>query len=211
MSTSESRSKPYLPSPEDMLTEDLLVAVSGTGRASELFARYGVNELAGRSVAELVSDGLPPPAARRLASAFEVARRASQRSVTRGEPLRSTDAVHQAFAPRFRDLKVEQFWIVLTDAKSRMQREVMVSQGTLSNSLVHPRELFRLAIRDAAVGVVLVHNHPSGDPEPSDEDRDLTRRLEAVGELVGIRVLDHIVVGSCGYVSFLERGWIHGS
>jgi DNA repair protein RadC len=191
-----------------MPTDELLATVCGTGRAGELLARYGVSELAGRSIAELVSDGMPAPAARRLASAFEVARRAARRTTPR-EAVTSTEAVYRAFSTRFSE-PVEEFWACLTDAKGRLLREVMVSRGTLTNSLVHPREVFRVAIRAAAVGVILVHNHPSGDPEPSDDDRDLTRRLEAVGELVGIRVLDHIVIGSHGYVSFLERGWICG-
>ncbi len=210
MPPSESRRKPCLPVPEELPTADLLAAVSGSDRVRELVARYGISDLAGRSTAELSADGLPPAAARRLASAFEVVRRiGAERRVRRGEPLRSSAPIHEAFAPRFRDLRVEQFWIVCVDSKNRVQRELLVSQGTLSSSLVHPRDTFRLAMREAASGIILVHNHPSGDAEPSLEDQDLTRRLASVGELVGIRVLDHIVVGDGAYVSFLDRGWIH--
>ncbi len=89
-----------------------------------------------------------------------------------------------------------------------MIREDLVSEGILTASLVHPREVFAPAIREAAAGIVLVHNHPSGDPEPSPEDHEVTARLCAVGELVGIRVLDHVVIGDGCYVSFLERGLI---
>jgi DNA repair protein RadC len=204
----ETRRKPYLPVAEDMMTEDLLVQLAGTERARALFFRHGVTQLSVCSTQELVADGLTPAAAHRLACAFEVGRRLAERPIVRGEELTSTTKVFERFHARMRDLKVEQFWILALDAKSRVQREVMLSQGTLTNSLVHPRELFRTAMREAANGVVLVHNHPSGDPEPSPEDRDLTRRLEAVGELVGIRVLDHVVVGDGSFVSFLERGWI---
>ncbi len=84
----------------------------------------------------------------------------------------------------------------------------MVSEGILTASLVHPREVFASAIRHAAASIVLVHNHPSMDPEPSPEDIEITRRLVAVGELVGIRIADHIVLGGGRYVSFLERGLI---
>ena len=97
---------------------------------------------------------------------------------------------------------------MLLDAKNRVMRDEAISEGSLTSSLVHPREVFATAIRESAGGLVCVHNHPSGDPEPSPEDMDITRRLCAVGELVGIRVLDHVVIGDGRYVSFLDRGWI---
>ncbi len=95
---------------------------------------------------------------------------------------------------------------MLLDGKNCVMREDLVSEGILTASLVHPREVFAPAIREAAAGIVLIHNHPSGDPEPSPEDLEVTRRLCAVGELIGIRVLDHVVIGDGRYVSFLERG-----
>lgn len=204
----ESRSKPLLPIAEDLLTDDLLVVLAGTERARSLFARHGMTELSLCSEAELVADGLSAQAAHRIACAFEIGRRLAQRPLVRGQQIDSTARVFEAFHPRLRDLKVEQFWMLCVDAKGRLRREILVSQGTLTNSLVHPRELFRSAIREAAHGIVLLHNHPSGDPEPSTEDRDLTRRLEAVGELVGVRIVDHLVIGDGGFVSFLERGWL---
>jgi DNA repair protein RadC len=82
----------------------------------------------------------------------------------------------------------------------------MISQGTLTASLVHPREVFRPALRDAAAALVLVHNHPSGDPTPSAEDREVTARLASAGEILGVRVLDHIVVAERGYSSLREQG-----
>jgi len=96
----------------------------------------------------------------------------------------------------------------MLDGKNRVIREICVSEGILTASLVHPREVFVPAIRESAAGIVLVHNHPSGDPEPSPEDLEVTHRLTAVGELIGIRVLDHVVIGDGRYVSFLERGLI---
>jgi DNA repair protein RadC len=200
--------KPPLLAPEDLPLHDLLAAVSGSGKARELVLRHGVPDLAGRSEAELRADGLPPGAARRLAMAFELGRRARMRRLEKGMPLRSPGEVFEAFRARLGDLRVEQFHAILLDAKSRVLRTVLISQGTLTGSLVHPRELFRVAIREAAASVVCVHNHPSGDPEPSPEDRDLTRRLVAAGDLVGVPVRDHVVVGAEGYVSFSDRGWI---
>ena len=105
----------------------------------------------------------------------------------------------------------EHFWAILLNAQNHYLLHTQVSVGTQSASLVHPREVLGPALREGACSVILIHNHPSGDPEPSDEDRDLTRRLEAVGELVGIRVLDHVVVGHDRYVSVLERGWIRSA
>jgi len=105
-----------------------------------------------------------------------------------------------------RDLRKEQFWAILLDGKNRVLREERVSEGSLTASLVHPREVFAPAIRESAGAFVFVHNHPSGDPTPSVEDVEITRRLCSVADLVGIRVLDHVVVGDGAYVSFLERG-----
>ena len=104
------------------------------------------------------------------------------------------------------DLQEEHFRVLLFNAKNRLIEDLLCSKGILTASLVHPREVFEPAIRARAAGIVLVHNHPSGDPEPSPEDREVTTRLQAVGELVGIRVLDHVIVATSGYVSLFERG-----
>jgi len=118
-------------------------------------------------------------------------------------------ALNSRAATNRRDWK-EQFWAVLLDGKNRVLREERVSEGSLTASLVHPREVFAPAIRESAGALVLVHNHPSGDPTPSVEDVEITRRLCAVADLVGIRVLDHVVVGDGAFVSFLERGLLGG-
>ena len=96
--------------------------------------------------------------------------------------------------------------MILLDARHRVLRSEVVSQGTLTASLVHPREVFRPALRDSAAALVLVHNHPSGDPTPSAEDREVTTRLAKAGEILGIRVLDHVVVAERGFRSLREQG-----
>lgn len=104
-------------------------------------------------------------------------------------------------------LEVEQFWVVACDAKNRVIQKVFVSQGSINASIVHPREVFAPLIRIRAYSFFMLHNHPSGDPNPSVEDVEITKRLIGVAEIVGIRVLDHVVIGSGGqYTSFLERG-----
>ena len=96
--------------------------------------------------------------------------------------------------------------VLLLDGKNRIIRRVQVSEGSLNQSIVHPREVFSPAVKESAAAVILVHNHPTGDPAPSSEDIAITRRLKEAGEIMGIKVLDHIIVGDGEYVSFVERG-----
>jgi DNA repair protein RadC len=102
--------------------------------------------------------------------------------------------------------RVEEFHVLLLNARHEVMRRVMVSRGSLNASIVHPREVFRPAILGSAASIVLVHNHPSGDPEPSEEDLAITKRLVQVGELVGIGVLDHVIIAKRGFVSLRARG-----
>jgi DNA repair protein RadC len=106
----------------------------------------------------------------------------------------------------FSELGQEEFWVLLCDVKNQVTGSTMISRGSLDASLVHPREVFRPAVAGTAANVVLVHNHPSGDPEPSSEDIEMTHRLCEAGRLLGIPVLDHIVLGRDNYVSLAERG-----
>jgi DNA repair protein RadC len=119
--------------------------------------------------------------------------------------------VFRHFHPTLRDAPHERFLVVLLDGRHRLMRHEMVSQGTLTASLVHPREVFRPALRESAAALVLVHNHPSGDPAPSSEDREVTARLVRAGELLGIPVLDHVVVAERGYTSLREQGLPNGA
>src|SRR5438876_4940375 len=100
------------------------------------------------------------------------------------------------------------FKAVLLDGKNAIIRDVTVSEGSLTLSIVHPREAFVPAVRESAAAVIFVHNHPSGDPEASPEDRALTHRLVSAGEIIGIRVLDHVIIGDHEYISFADQGWL---
>ena len=102
----------------------------------------------------------------------------------------------------------EEFHVLLLNARHECMRRVLISRGSLNASIVHPREVFRPAIVGSAASIVLLHNHPSGDPEPSEEDLAITRRLVQVGELVGIAVLDHVILAKTGHVSLRARGII---
>jgi len=101
---------------------------------------------------------------------------------------------------------VEEFHIAILDSQHRLERDVLISRGILNGSLVHPREVFREAIAERAAALVLIHNHPSGDPTPSPDDREVTAQLVAAGRLLDIPVQDHIVIGRGRYLSFAEAG-----
>ena len=116
--------------------------------------------------------------------------------------------VFEYFRPRFYGLKKEKFLCALLDSKNRVFRESIVSEGTLTSSLVHPREVFRYAIKEAAASVLFIHNHPSGDPDPSRDDIEITRRLVETGKVIGINIIDHIIITDASYMSLMEKGHI---
>jgi DNA repair protein RadC len=193
----------------------LLLRTGGGGHdalalAARLLHRHdGLPGLAAAAAGELArEDGMGPVKSATLVAALELGRRFGARRLRSGDPVRGPADVFRHFHPRLRDARHERFLLVLLDGRHRMLRDVVISQGTLTASLVHPREVFRPALREAAAAVVLVHNHPSGDPTPSREDREITERLVAAGDLLGIPVLDHVVVAERGYASLREAGVI---
>lgn len=190
----------------DPPVSDLLRRALGARAAARLRA-VRLRDLSTASVSELVAGyGLTEPAAQRAAAVIELARAIHTEPLVRGAQFRASADVFRAFGPRLRDLKVEQFWIVLLDGKHRVMREELISQGTLTSSPVHPREVFAPAIRHSAAAIVAVHSHPSGDPSPSADDIEITRRLSSVGDLIGVRLLDHLICGGDSYVSLADRG-----
>ena len=138
----------------------------------------------------------------------ELSRRITSRPLVRGQAIHCCEQVASAHAPRLSGHCQEVFIALALDAKHRVIAERELFRGTLTSVEVHPRELFRELIRDGAAATLLLHNHPSGDPEPSEEDRALCMRLCKAGQLLGITVLDFIIVGGGSYVSFVERGLI---
>ncbi|MFM8979908.1 MAG: RadC family protein [Planctomycetia bacterium] len=201
--------------PESLEPLDLLLLALGrahharAGVARVLERAGGPRRLCEAGPGELArSTGLTLAAARRLVAGLALGRRLACTPLVAGEPLCSTAQVAEAYSPRLTARAREHFVVLLLDARNRVLREEQVSVGTLTASLVHPREVFAAAIREGAASILLLHNHPSGDPEPSADDEAVTRRLVAVGELVGIPVLDHLVLGRGRFVSLLERGLV---
>jgi DNA repair protein RadC len=176
--------------------------------AQEILHRSGGLLRLGRDPAPF-ADLLGPRWRRRLAlvrAALELGRRAACTPLALGEPMRDAAAVHAHFRGRLAQLERERFVLLLLDGRNRLMAELCISEGTLTAALVHPREVFAPAIRLAAAAIVVVHNHPSGDPTPSAEDIALTERLRRAGEVIGIRLLDHVVIGQGRFVSMSEAG-----
>ena len=150
--------------------------------------------------------GIGPARAAQVMAAIELGRRTVVRGRSARLQVTSPRTVAEFLIPQYGARAVEQFGVVLLDTKHRVLRTTVLSIGTLDASIVHPREVFREALAAGAAAIVLFHNHPSGDPEPSRDDVVLTERLLAAGMLMGIDVLDHIVLGDARYCSFRERG-----
>ncbi|HEX8947346.1 MAG TPA: DNA repair protein RadC [Dissulfurispiraceae bacterium] len=158
------------------------------------------------SMAEMASlKGMGPAKITQVKAALELGKRLMGESSDAKPVFSSSQALFSYFAPRFKNVKKELFLSVILDAKNRLIRECRISEGTLTNSLIHPREAFREAIRESAASVIFVHNHPSGDPAPSRDDIAITERLKAAGEIIGIHVLDHVIIGDGRYISLKER------
>jgi DNA repair protein RadC len=196
---------------------ELLAILLGTGSggrsaltlAQEVLSRSGgsLRRMALEPVASLTGlSGIGMARAVLIHAALELGRRLAAESRDEGVPVRSPRDVHVAYAPRLEDLPVEEFHVAVLDAQHRLERDITVTRGILNSSLVHPREVFREAIAERAAAIILVHNHPSGDPTPSPDDRLVTDQLVAAGRLLDIPVHDHVIIGRGRYVSFAETG-----
>lgn len=194
-----------------------ILAASGTGGrsalevAERLYERFGrsLRRLATAPISELIEvPGIGEARAVAVQAALELGRRAVEEVRQEDERITTPRDVYRRFELRLRDLRQEEFHVLLLNTQNVVMREVMVTRGILDASVVHPREVFAPALAEAAAAVILVHNHPSGDPTPSPADREVTRQLVESGRLLGIPVRDHVVVGNGRYTSFLDLGLI---
>ncbi|MBN2654015.1 MAG: DNA repair protein RadC [Nitrospirae bacterium] len=178
--------------------------------AISLLDKFGsISGIDAASVNDLKSlNGIGTAKIAQIKSAFELGKRVMNCTNQSAPIFSSGDDVFRFFSPKFKGAKKELFVCCLLDAKNRLVKEYRVSEGTLTNSLIHPREAFREAVREAAKSVIFVHNHPSGDPTPSSEDIEVTKRLRSAGELIGISVLDHVVIGDSKFVSLQQMGML---
>jgi DNA repair protein RadC len=193
---------------------ELVALVIGSGTRDEgaldvanaaLAAHGGLRGLGRAHCDDLTSvRGVGPARAARLVAALELGRRALTERADDRWRVSHPHAAAQYLLPRYGAAAVEQLGIMLLDTRHRVFRTCVLAVGTLNTTAIEPRDVFREAARAGAAAIVVFHNHPSGDPEPSADDVELTRRLAAAGVLMGIDVLDHIVLGDGRYYSFKE-------
>jgi len=176
--------------------------------AQELITRFGnVRSVASATMEELSTiRGLGPAKAAQIRAAFELGRRQDLEPDLAHVSIKSPQDLAKAIRKSITMKAKEHFKLVLLNTRNKVINISTISVGTLNASLVHPREVFKDALIHCASSIILAHNHPSDDPEPSDDDVSLTRRLADAGRLMGIEVLDHIIITSKGYTSFKERG-----
>ena len=197
---------------------ELVAIVLGSGRAATsaldlantvLTSAGGIDGLARARHDELTHvPGIGSARAAQVLAAVELGRRTLTRAGRQRVQVTSPRAVAELLLPLYGNRPVEQFGVVLLDTKHRVMRTTVVTVGTVDASIVHPREVFREAAAAGAAAIVVFHNHPSGDPEPSEEDITLTHRLVAAGVLMGIDVIDHVILGNVRYCSMKEERYI---
>jgi DNA repair protein RadC len=211
------RERLYRLGPGALTNAELLGILLSTGRAGHSAADVAaallneggpaLGDLARRAPAELArTTGIGAAKASRIAAALELGRRLQEDGRGERVRIRAPADVYRYYAPRLADLPAEEFHVLALDTQSGVLRDLLVTRGLLNASLVHPREVFRGAIAEAAAGIIVVHNHPSGDPTPSADDRAATRQLVEAGRVLDVPVYDHVVIGAGRYVSFAEAG-----
>ena len=201
--------------PENLTDAELLAILLRIGKREESAIGLGrrliteVGSLAGidgKEISELCQiQGIGPAKASQLKAAFEIGKRLSGRSGAKRKKIQSSQDVFQRLSPHLRHQKRETFRVIFLTRRNTIIREVTLFEGSLAESQVSPREVVKRAIAESADGVIFVHNHPSGDPTPSPEDRAVTDELVRACGLMNIRVLDHIIIGEDGYYSFSDH------
>jgi DNA repair protein RadC len=214
------REKLLTKGPHSLSDTELLAIILRNGNASTgesaidharlLLVRFGglkgMDEASGSDLGKV--KGIGPAKIAQIKASLELARRIGTHKWEPGQSLRCAEDVFHHFRDVLEKEKREIFYVVLLNNKNKKIRDVKISEGSLTASLVHPREVYNPVIRESAAAVIFVHNHPSGDPAPSPEDIEITRRLKEVGEVMGVRVLDHVVVGRDRYFSFNDKGML---
>ncbi|HOD13237.1 MAG TPA: DNA repair protein RadC [Spirochaetota bacterium] len=201
----------------ELSDQELLAVIVGTGikdhdvidLSQDMLKRFGgLRGLAGAGIREIAGTrGIGPAKAVRIHSAFEIGRRVITRAADTSH-MDSPGAVWDLLLPRMAGLRQEEFRVLILNNKNSLLKNTTISVGTVSEAIVHPREVFRDAIRESGAAVIIAHNHPTGELSPSREDIATTRRLVEAGKIVGIPVLDHVIITNASYFSFKEGGYL---
>jgi DNA repair protein RadC len=191
----------------------ILLRVGGVEDSAIDLARNLLNRFGGfrgldsKSISELCEiNGIGPAKAAQMKAAIEVGKRMVAEKIKTKEKLESSEDVFRLVGPYMRDLTREEFKIILLSSRNNLILERTLFDGSLSESLVNTREIIKEALNQSAAAIIFVHNHPSGDPSPSTEDKRMTKKLVDACNLVGIRPFDHIIIGKNRYYSFAEHG-----
>jgi len=194
---------------------ELLAIIIGRGDKNEnavdlsnrVLATNNFDKIAELSLSELEKEFRNPVKAMKINAMFEIFRR-TNKLMKKGYKLQIKTAsdVYQYYVDELQNKTKEYFYALFLDTKNRILKEELVSIGTLNESLIHPRELFNSAVQASCNSVIIVHNHPSGDCVPSDSDKEVTKVLVEAGEIMGIKVLDHVIIGKEGFMSLKESG-----
>jgi len=203
---------------EALSAQELLALVIGRGIpkksvmsiAQELITKFGNIKAISQATIEELSQikGIGLAKAAQLKACFELGKREELEPELKNFDIKDPEAVVKAIRASIKDKAKEHFKLILLNPRNKIIGISTISIGTLNASLVHPREVFKDAITHSAASVVLAHNHPSGDPEPSEDDITITKRLIEAGKILGVEVIDHIIVGKNGFFSFKEKGLI---
>jgi DNA repair protein RadC len=204
--------------PSSLSDSELLAILINTGSGKKtavdlakiLLKEYkSLRNLSGLSVADFKQEkfkGVGKVKAIILVAAFEIARRLASSPKDISSPITTPEDVAKRYLPQMRDLKQEVFMVLCLSSSNKIIQERTITKGLLNSSLTHPREVFREAILENAASVILLHNHPSGNLEPSREDIQITKQLVESGKIIGILVHDHIIIAGDGFTSMMERG-----
>ncbi|KKG15937.1 DNA repair protein RadC [Methanosarcina sp. 2.H.T.1A.6] len=203
--------------PESLSNAELLGIVLRTGSREEnvvslcsrILSEYSIKQLSLANVSRLTQvKGVGKAKATQIAAVFELARRLETFIEEPKRKICSPKDVYTLMYPKMREQKKEKFITLYLDTKNQILKEEVVSIGSLNASIVHPREVFKSALLESSASVIMVHNHPSGDPSPSREDIMVTEKLVEGGKLLGIDILDHIIIGDGRYVSLKDEGFV---
>jgi len=191
-------------------TGDRVDKTSAVDLARILIDKLGnFRELDSVSVSELQSiKGIGPAKSAQMKAALEIGKRFLRQKTEPKEKIKSVEDVFNYYKPYLRDLKKEVFKVMLLDGRNKIIKDVTISEGSLTKSIVHPREVIKEATKESAAALIFVHNHPSGESKPTKDDIEITERLIKACDIVGIRVLDHIIIGANDYFSFADEGLI---
>jgi len=203
--------------PESLSNAELLGIILRTGSKEEnvvslcsrILSEYSIKQLSLANVARLMQvHGVGKAKAAQISAVFELARRLETFIEEPKRKISSPKDVYALMYPKMREQKKEKFITLYLDTKNQILKEEVISIGSLNASIVHPREVFKSALMESSASVIMIHNHPSGDPSPSREDIMVTEKLIEGGKLLGIDVLDHIIIGDGRYVSLKDEGFV---